>query len=171
MLHLDVSGQQEPLLTTLQGPLSCTWTYLHYSSLCCTWKYLDYINLCCFWTCLHYRTWCIWTYQHLRGLSFTLDAPSLHGQEEQVLHLDVSTSQGLVPHMEVSILRGLCYTWMCLLPHRPKLHLDLSGHQDPVQCTAPAPASVVSTLQKPKMHLNVSINRHMTFLYKNICLV
>jgi hypothetical protein len=48
-LHLDMSGQQEPLLlldvSSLQGP------ELHLDVL----HFADYKSLCCSWTCLHYR--------------------------------------------------------------------------------------------------------------------
>jgi hypothetical protein len=60
-LHLDVSGQQEPLLlsgmSTLQG-LSYTWTYLDYRSLCCSLTCLHYRGLSCTWTYLDYRSLC-----------------------------------------------------------------------------------------------------------------
>jgi hypothetical protein len=70
-LHLNVSGQQEPLLLldlySLQG-LNCTWTHLtavsiDYRSLCYIWTFLDYSSLCFICMSLDSRSLCyIWTY-------------------------------------------------------------------------------------------------------------
>jgi hypothetical protein len=69
-LHLNASGQQEPLLlpdvATLQGPELQMDLFgqhepvllldvLHHRGLSCTWTCLHYRGLCCTLTCLHHR--------------------------------------------------------------------------------------------------------------------
>jgi hypothetical protein len=48
-LHLDLSGQKEPVLTpgrvyAPQGPELHAWTFLDYRSLCCSCTYLHYMS-------------------------------------------------------------------------------------------------------------------------------
>ncbi len=139
-LHLNVSGQQEPLLLldlySLQG-LNCTWRHLtavfrlqklvlhldisiDNSSLCYICMSLDSRSLCYIWTYLDYRgPSYIWT-SRLQEPVLYLDISKL---QEPLLHLDVSWVswlQGRVLHLDYKSLcniwtyldyRSQCYIW------------------------------------------------------------
>ncbi len=77
VLHLEVSGQQQPMLLLLRclhhRNLSCRWTCLHWRGLCCFWRRLhhssrmclDNSSLCFSWTYLQYSgLCCIYTFLH-----------------------------------------------------------------------------------------------------------
>jgi hypothetical protein len=117
-MHLDVS--------TLQGPICYTWTYLHHKGLSCTWAFLENRSLSCSWKSLRYTTASL----AAPGLIYTTMASIAPGR--------VYTTGGVLLHLEVSTPQG------------PDLHLCMSGQQVPLLLL------YVFTLHRRELHLDLA---------------
>ncbi len=112
ILHLDMSTPQGSMLHLDSRSLCCSWTSLHRKSLSCTWKCLHYIGLCCSQMCLlNTGLSCTW---HCLDINNHVSAGVYTTEPE--LHLNISTLQLLVLHMDVSTPQG------------PKLQLEPHLH-------------------------------------------
>ncbi len=144
-LHLNLSGQEEPLLlldvSALEG-LSCTWTCLFKRSLCISWTSLHYtgpeLHLDLYgqgfsWTCLHLRAWAA------PGLVYSRGAYASPGR--------LYTIQGLSCTWTCLDNRSLCFSRTCL-------HCRVWATPGLVWTTGAAPGRVYTT--GPELHLEVS---------------
>jgi hypothetical protein len=77
-------------------------------------------------------------------------APTLSTLQKSVLHNDVSSPQGLEPHLDMSTIQRPLQHLDVSIPKGPKLYLDLSGQQKPLLRLD------LSRLQRPVLNSDLS---------------